>query len=667
MLSKSMTDTGRGSAGAGYMVNGMSSASDPMFVDEQSYRSAMNVLNRGGVVRTRPGYNKVFDLPAGLLQGVAYFKPLTAEAYLVFAVSGVVYTSQFPFTSYSALANVQFYAFAPQVFFCTTVQSAALQEDGTVIAQPPKRVLMMQDGEFTRAAYWDGSYSGHLDPSLTASATATIDTNGGVASIAIDYPGTGYATAPTVIIEPPSAVIGATFRTATAVATVGAGGIQTITITDAGLGYTYAPEVSFSGQKLGTPLGGPMAWSGDRLWVAQGSRVMASDISNPIAFSENLYASGGGYFAFTEAVTALAEIPAFSNPNLAVFTRTTSSIIQSSIRDRATWQGTPNFQTVMFPGVGCVSHRSVVGKFGELWWMADGGFTNFNAAQQSRISSYLAPQDTAMSVSKFNLSSDLRGCCAAVFDNFMMLSVPYSSRKNTHTWVYDQSVVSPTPGQVTPAWASYWTGTNPVQWAWGPFNGVVRAFHVSVDNDGINRLWESFSGERTDNGSPITCFLETRTHIDFGPMATGMDLKRFVFAEVNLVDVLGDVNLSVYWGGLKGKYHLLADYRLAATQGSVTLNVPIGNAVDTYRSQVRRLRTPEVTQDITAECTSAGTEAQEDMPDWQDVGFSLLFEWTGQASIRTYRIFVDPWQESISGLAPIVEYDPRILTGAFCL
>ena len=55
------------------------------------------------------------------------------------------------------------------------------------------------------------------------------------------------------------------------------------------------------------------------------------------------------------------------------------------------------------------------------------------------------------------------------------------------------------------------------------------------------------------------------------------------------------------------------------------------------------------------------------MPDWQDVGFSLLFEWTGQASIRTYRIFVDPWQESSTGLAPIVEYDPRILTGAFCL
>ena len=667
MQSKTMTDTGRGSAGAGYMVNGMMSSGDPIFINDQSYRSAMNVLNRGGVVRTRPGYRRVFDLPAGLLQGCAYFKPLTAEAYLVFAVSGTVYASQYPFTSYAAIPNIHFYAFAPKVYFCTAIQSAVLNEDGTISAQAPKRVLMMQDGEFTRAAYWDGSTSAHLDPSITASATATITSTGTVDSISIDYAGTGYAVAPTVTIEAPSAVVGPGFRTATAVATVAAGSIQSIAITDAGEGYTSEPTVTFSGQKLGTPLGGPMAWSGDRLWVAQNNRVLASDISNPLGFSENLYANGGGFFAFTERVTALAEIPAFENPNLAVFTRTTSSIIQSSIRDRSVWQDTPNFQSVMFPGVGCVSDRSVVGKFGELWWLSDGGFTNFNAATQAKLSSYLSPQDTAMAVSRFNTWTDQSGAAAAVYDNFMLLSVPYASRYNTHTWVYDQSVISPVPGQSTPAWASYWTGTRPVQWASGPYNGAIRCLHVSVDADGINRLWEAFAPDRTDNGSPITCFLETKTHIDFGPMATGMDLKRFVFADVNLVDVLGDVTLNVYWAGLKGKFHLLASYHLAATQGSITLNVPIGSPVETYRSQTRRLRTPEVTQDITAACTAAGTEAQEDMPDWQDVGFSLLFQWTGQCSVRAYRIFVDPWQEASTGLAPVVEYDPRILTGEFCL
>lgn len=666
MQSLSMTNTGRATDGSGYLINGMSSAGDPLFIDSRSYRSAMNVLNRGGVVRTRPGYKKIFDLPSGKLQGLAYFKPLTTEAYLVFAVAGVVYSSVYPFTSYQRIPNIQFYEFAPQVYFCQTIQGAVLNEDGSVSAQAPKRVLVMQDGQFTRAAYWDGANSGHLDPSITAAAETVIDSSGAVVSIEITYAGTGYDTVPTVTLSSPSAVAGIQYRTATAVATVGAGMIQTLAITDSGAGYTSAPTVTFGGQKVGTPLGGPMAWSGDRLWVAQDNKVLASDISNPLAFSESLYASGGGYFAFTEPVTALAEIPAFADPNLAVFTRTTSSVLKSSIRDRSVWQDTPNFQSVMFPGVGCVGQRSIVAKFGELWWMCDGGFTNFNAASQAKITSYLAPQDSAMAVSKFNLWSELSGVAAAVFDNFMLVSVPYSSRFNTHTWVYDQSVVAPTPGNTVASWASYWTGTNPVQWATGPFNGVIRCAHISTDIDGNNRLWEAFVPERTDNDNPITCFLETRTHIDFGPLATGLDLKQFRFAEINLVDVMGDVDLTVSWAGVKGKYHEIESYRLAATEGSITLNVPIGNAVDTYRSQVRRLRTTEVTQNIDAECTAAGVET-ECQPDWQDIGFSLLIEWRGQAAIRTYRIFVDPQQEGSVGEAAIPEYDPRILTGYFCL
>lgn len=667
MQSASMSATGRGSDGSGYLINGMQSSGDPLFIDERSYRSAMNVLNRGGVVRTRSGYRKVFDLPPGKLQGLAYFKPLTTEAYLVFAVAGIVYATQYPFSAYTALPNIKFYEFAPQMFFCQTVQSANLQEDGTVVAQAPVRVLMMQDGQFTRAAYWDGAVSKHLDPSITATATAVIDTSGAVTSIDVTYAGTGYDTAPIVTIQAPSAVAGEEFRTATAQAVVAGGIIQSITVTDSGAGYTFAPSVSFSGQKIGTPLGGPMAWSGDRLWVGQDNKVLASDIANPLAFSESLFASGGGFFLFTEKVTAVAEIPAFQDPNLAVFTKTTSSIIQSSIRNRSVWQDTPDFQSIMFPGVGCTSARSVVAKFGELWWMCDGGFTNFNAATQSKVSSYLSPQDSAMAVSKFNLASELDGCAAAVYDNFMLLSVPYADRWNTHTWIYDQSVISPEPGQSASAWASYWTGTRPVQWASGPFNGVIRCFHISVDYDGVNRLWECFDPDRTDNGAPITCFLETRTHTNFSPQATGLDLKRFVFAEVNLVDLLGDVTLTVSWAGVKGKYHKIAEYPIAATQGSITLNVPIGAAVDSYRSQVRRLRTPEVDQDVNAACTSATIETEHDQADWIDIGFSLLFEWTGQASIRSYRIFCDPKEENATGSIPTVEYDPRILSGYDCL
>jgi hypothetical protein len=656
----------------------MSSGEDPMFMDNQSYRASMNTLNRGGVVRTRPGYQKIFDLPPGNLQGLAYYKPLLQEAFLMFAVAGVVYYSQYPFASYTALPNVQFYPFAQQVYFCQCVQGASLQTDGSVIVQDPVRVMVMQDGGYTRAAYWNGTSSGHLDPSVPATFQSVINTSGAVSSVQVLYGGTGYlgSSLPTITFQAPSAIAGTAYRTATGHVVVGAGQVQSVVIDDPGTGYTFAPAISISGQKLGPPLGGAMAWSGQRLWVAQGNKVLASDISNPLAFSEILYASGGGYFMFLEPVTGLVEIPSFQDPNLAVFTRNTSSILQSSITDRSLWQSTQDFQSTMFPGVGCVGQRSIVAKFGELWWMSDAGFTNFNAAEQSRITSYMVPQDTAMAISKFNLNADLSMCAGAQYENFILLSVPYGGIPNSHTWVYDQAVTSGVAQSIisgpyqgaTAAWSSYWTGTNPVQWASGPFNGVIRIMHVSVDNDGVNRLWETFNPDRTDNGSGITSFLETKLHSDYGHQTgESFDLKKLKFIEVNVTDLLGPTSLSVYWAGTKGLFKLLESYNLKGTEGSIVLNVPIGNP-NTYRSQIRRLRTTDVVVNISDTCSSADIELNAiGEVDDKDIAFGLLFEWTGQMGIRSYRLFADIAQEASRGLAPVYEYDPRILDQAFCL
>lgn len=677
MIALDMTKTGRTSVGSGYLINGMNSGADPMFMDDQAYRASMNTLNRGGVVRTRPGYNLIFTLPPGKLQGLSYFKPLTAEAYVVFAVNGVVYQSQFPFTSYAALPGIQFYAFAKQIYFCQCVQGAHLNGDGSVSVQDPLRVLVMQDGGYTRAAYWDGQNSGHLNPSVPATFQSVIDTTGAVSSVAVTYGGTGYAggaSLPTITFQPPSAVAGEAYRTATGHVVVGAGQVQSVVVDDPGIGYTFAPAISISGQELGPPLGGPMAWSGDRLWVAQDNKVLASDISNPLAFSESIYASGGGYFMFIEPVTGLAEIPSFEDPNLAVFTRNTSSILQSSIRDRSTWQSTPDFQSTMFPGVGCVGQRSIVAKFGELWWMSDAGMTNFNAAEQSKITSYLVPQDTAMAVSKFNLSADLSGCAATQYENFLLMSVPYGDVYNRHTWIYDQAVTSGVAQSIisgpyqgaTAAWSSYWTGTRPVEWCYGPFNGVIRCLHISVDYDGNNRLWEAFTADRTDNGSPITCFLETKTHADFGDV-TGkiFDLKKFIFAEVHLSDVLGPVQLSVDWAGTRGVFKDLEDYTLTATEGSVTANVLLGT-METYRSQVRRLRTLIANDSIVGvqpDSLAETNQVPKDLITLRDIGFSLLLQWTGQAAIRGYRIYCDHVDEPSVGAKPIYEYGPNVLDG----
>ena len=74
-----------------------------------------------------------------------------------------------------------------------------------------------------------------------AAATCSIEqTQKGLVSVTLDSGGSGYPTAPTVTVEPPSAG-------ATATATVGASGtITTLTITNPGAAYNVAPVVAIS-------------------------------------------------------------------------------------------------------------------------------------------------------------------------------------------------------------------------------------------------------------------------------------------------------------------------------------------------------------------------------------------------------------------------------------
>lgn len=593
---------GRGVNGSSFFVDGMSSAADPIFISDRSYRHGQNVLHRGGVIRTRPGYTQIAVLADGKLQGLTYFRPIEGEGTLVAAVSGFIYVSPYPFTSWTQLANPAttdplnpvplLYPFAERVYFSSTTSSAERQSDGTIIAVEPQRTLIMQDGGYTRAAFWNSVTSGNIDPTLVAD---------------------------------------------------GAGNVLT----------------------KGTPLGGAICWSGNRLWVAQNNKVFAGDISNPYSFTENEYAADGGFFLFDDDVVALAEIPSIDSPILLVFTKTRTYRLLSGIQDRSTWKSTMNFQSVFLPDIGCTSSRGVVAQKGVLWWMCQTGLTNLNAAVQAKISTKLVPQDTAMAISKFNLSPDLSSVALGNFENFVFCSVPYADRFNLHTWVLDTSVTAEVDSDSTESWAGVWSGTRPVEWATGVFAGVPRVFHASTDLDGKNRVWEAFSPLRQDNNQSISCFVETKTHVDFSQKATGLDRKQFMFAETGFCDIVGNVDVQVYWAGLRGKYKLIATHHLVSTD-SVASGITYNNTngVASNQGQIRVLRTPEIKQDPDMSCSTRGVES--DNADWIDVGFSLLITWTGQASLRSYRIFSSPFNENDVGSAQVTEAAPKIVLGSVC-
>lgn len=583
---KGLLQSGRGVSGSAFFTGGMSSAADPMFIDDRSVRAAMNVVHRGGVLKTRPGYRQIAALEDGKLQGFTYFKPLEGLPQLVAVVGGNVYASRFPFSTFTQVAGISLYDKAPRVFFAVATRSAELQEDGTILAVAPKRMLMIQDGGFSKPVWFDGGSGGTLDPGA-------------------DQPQ--------------------------------------------------------------TPLGGPMAWSGDRLWVARKNKLFAGNISDPFSFTENLYAAEGGFFIFPEDITALAEVKTSDDSSvLVVFTANSMHAIKTSYRDRTTWKEVPNFQYVVHDSVGCVGHRAVVSQFGLLWWMSSFGLVNLNTATQSKISSQLAPQDTEMSVSKFNLGANLRDVALGWRENYLLASVPYGDKYNRHTWVLDNAAVGQVESAASRSWSGFWTGTRPVEWATGPCNGVQRTFYASVDLDGTNRVWESFMDDRQDNDGRITAFVETKTHIDFSQLATGLDLKRLVFAELRFEDIVGDVDVSVYWAGSRGKYHKWGDWKFKANRGSVPAGADLPASITNYRPQSRVIRTPELSDDGATACSSCGIESK--YTDRIDQGFSLLIVWTGRAALRSYRIFVDPYEDPSKGDATTDESQDtnRTLDGVIC-
>lgn len=380
------------------------------------------------------------------------------------------------------------------------------------------------------------------------------------------------------------------------------------------------------------PLGGPMAWIGDRLWVARGASLFASDIGNPTRFTENLYISGTGSFIFTSEITALSRSPAKDSPLLFIYTAETTSLIQAGIRDRTLWTTTVDFQKEIFPNVGCVSQRSVIAHYGYLYWMSRFGLTSIDSAAQSHITSALPYIDEPMQDSKSRLADDLTGVACGTFENYLLVSVPHTDRFNLHTWCLDNTALPSSPPH--PTWNSVWTGTRPLEWVTDTFNNQNRIFYVSPDFDGTNRLWEAFIPDRLDDGCEITWYVETRGVNGAIPGK----FKVFRYADIFVSELLGTIDIAVFWAGAhRGKYKRCSTKRIKSTRGTIRSGTIIraGKKIFALKKQSRHLRTAEVWGDL-AEQTLSSCDVELKHTEDIDESFQLLIVGSGPGAIRGF-------------------------------
>jgi hypothetical protein len=233
-----------------------------------------------------------------------------------------------------------------------------------------------------------------------------------------------------------------------------------------------------------TPIGLWMKWVGSRLWISNGSVLRASNLLDPLLFTEENILSEGGSFSLPDTITGIGVTPDYST--LLVCTSSTTTSFQANIVDRTQWQTTSGFQKEIFPGIGCVGGKSFVNQYGITWWFAQGGMIGLNQAIQTYQTSRIHYIDMNMMRSKANLSPDISGICCGTFENFLTVSVPSGDIHNAHTWLMDQAPrgsleTNPIYSTEVSAWTGIFTGIRPVEWVTTTINGRTRCFVLSQD------------------------------------------------------------------------------------------------------------------------------------------------------------------------------------------
>ena len=426
---------------------------------------------------------------------------------------------------------------------------------------------------------------------------------------------------------------------------------KTVVIMQDGLsapGYYDGYENGHIRGEYTTPLGSVMCWSGDRLWVARGRRLFASDIGNPFSFFEGEYigAQGINSFLLPDNITGMAEVTGVSDPFLLVFTEKEGVAFQSNIRQRSAWESVQNFQKTITPGVGCVAHRSIVNAFGQLWWMTSTGVINLDLALAVNQESKLTNIDNNMAWSKRFLSERLSGVCGGFYENYLVMSVPHADKYNRHTWVYDTAGLETAEIKQGPGWDSYWVGTRPVAWVTLNVDGTDKVFHVSRDYDGENRLWESFQADRFDNGCPITWGFETRGYTG----GSRQELKIRYF-DLIMSEFTGETEVRLSWAGTRrGRYKALGQKVVAAEQGSVRFDVPLDATSECFfalKPQGRTLRSNDALRPNPDDYTSCGVESEKD--ERVDYGFQVFVLVSGPGAVDALRFFGEAENEGRSG------------------
>lgn len=147
-------------------LGGANSLVPPDAIAQSQYAWAINCVNRGGLVQTRPGFAFLYGIQGKKLQGATIFTPKNSRPQMLVAVDGLIYTAKFPFKTFVQVEGLKFRADAQFINFQPVVKSVDSNEDGSIEILPSSVFfVVIQDGE-TNPGYFDGITAKHFEPDL---------------------------------------------------------------------------------------------------------------------------------------------------------------------------------------------------------------------------------------------------------------------------------------------------------------------------------------------------------------------------------------------------------------------------------------------------------------------------------------------------------------------
>lgn len=138
----------------GFFIGGANSLVHPSALPDGQYAWGYNVMNRGGIIQTRPGFPYRGAIIGAELQGLTIFRPRNSLPTMIVAVDGYIYVARIPFRTFEKIDGVRMNVSGP-IEFTPTLRSTKRNLDGTITVIEPKPLLMIMDGSSPNVA-WDG-------------------------------------------------------------------------------------------------------------------------------------------------------------------------------------------------------------------------------------------------------------------------------------------------------------------------------------------------------------------------------------------------------------------------------------------------------------------------------------------------------------------------------